>query len=78
VKWERINPHFWRRECLRYTIDVVSVPGSATGQRFTAWRIASAASDPPHNLGCRDSFRDAAALAAADIRKLSNKAAQAA
>lgn len=63
MKWKRKAPYLFARECGRYTVDVFPVPGSATGERFTAWRL-----DPPTHLGCYDTKREAFAACARDIK----------
>lgn len=68
-KWNRIDAYYWERECHRYTIDVFPVAGSVTGERFTAWRRATKKDQMATHLGCRDTFREAVALASADLRR---------
>jgi hypothetical protein len=65
MKWKQVDGYYWARECGRYTVDVVPMASSTTGQRCTAWRRVPRGMAV--NLGCFDSLRVAFETCAADV-----------
>jgi hypothetical protein len=57
---------YWERVCERYRIDCYPIPGSETGERFTAWYIGSNV----ELLGCYDTSKQAVARCAAHYRSM--------